>query len=574
MHAARLLIAGSRPRDRRPGRSPARQILLAISLSVAALAVASAWPAAVTLAADPAHRPNVVLILVDDMGWSDIGCYGSEIPTPNLDRLARGGVRFTQFYNTGRCSPTRASLLTGHYPHQAGMGHLDATVKPGHPGFQGKIASHSVALAEVLGEAGYFTAMTGKWHLGQQHGTPPWMRGFERSLNLQAGGVYFYNQTGSKGGAKLYLNGEERPLNDPQFGQWYGTHLWTDWGLRFIDEAREKKQPFFLYLAHCAPHFPLMAPAEAIAKHRGKYRAGWDKLREERHRRQIDSGLVEASWPLTSRADNSPAWDTLTEAEKDRFDHMMAIYAAMIETMDESVGTLVAGLEQRGELDNTLILFLSDNGGNAESGPSGRYEGDNPGDAHSNVFLGQNWATLANTPFRKWKHYVHEGGIATPLIAHWPQGIAASQRGTLNHQPGHLVDIMPTLVELCGAKYPQTLGGQAIEPQEGVSLAPALAGQPLTREQPLFFNHEDNRAVREGRWKLVALAGQPWELYDMTADRTEVKNLAAEHPDRVAAMAVKYEAWARRTHVEVDGYREPMAKAKSKAKKKGGKKKQ
>jgi arylsulfatase A-like enzyme len=572
MCAAISLSPGKRSLEFRPDQLPTRRIFLAIGLAalLSVGAVSPLW----AQAADGTNRPNVVVILVDDMGWSDIGCYGSEIPTPNLDRLAQQGLRFTQFYNTGRCSPTRASLLTGHYPHQAGMGHLDATVKLGHPGFQGKIASHSVTLAEVLGEAGYFTAMTGKWHLGQQHGTPPWKRGFERSLNLQAGGVYFYNQTGSKGGAKLYLNGEERPLNDPQFGEWYGTHLWTDWGLTFIDEAKQKKQPFFLYLAHCAPHFPLMATPEAIAKHRGKYRAGWDKLRDERHRRQIEMGLVDARWPLTPRADNSPAWDSLSEAEKDRFDHMMAIYAAMIETMDESVGTLVAGLQERGELDNTLILFLSDNGGNAESGPNGRYEGENPGDAHSNVFLGQNWATLANTPFRKWKHYVHEGGSATPLIAHWPRGIAAAERGKLNHQPGHLVDILPTLVDLCGAKYPPTFAGESIEPLEGVSLAPALAGQPFVREQPLFFNHEDNRAVRDGRWKLVALAGQPWELYDLTADRTELKNLAAEQPDRVAQMAGAYTAWAERTHVEVEGYREPMGKGKAKAKKKGGKKKQ
>jgi arylsulfatase A-like enzyme len=207
--------------------------------------------------ATAAEQHNIVVILVDDMGWSDIGCYGSEIPTPNLDALAKNGVRFTQFYNTGRCSPTRAALLTGHYPHQAGMGHLDNIVKPGHPGFQGKIADSSVTMAEVLRETGYFTAMTGKWHLGQQHGTPPWKRGFDRSLNLQAGGVYFHNQTGSKGGAKLFLNGEEKPLNDPQFGQWYGTFLWSQWGLKFVDEAITAKQPFFLYLAHCSPHFPV-----------------------------------------------------------------------------------------------------------------------------------------------------------------------------------------------------------------------------------------------------------------------------------------------------------------------------
>ena len=516
-----------------------------------------------------APRPNILVILVDDMGWSDIGCYGSEIPTPNLDALAKNGLRFTQFYNTGRCSPTRASLLTGHYPHQAGMGHLDGTLKPGHPGFQARIADTSVTMAEVLGDAGYFTAMTGKWHLGQQHGTPPWQRGFKRSLNLQAGGVHFYNQGGGKGGAKLYLNGEEKALNDPLFGPWYGADLWAEWGLKFIDEALAEKKPFFLYLAHCAPHFPLMAPEADIAKYRGKYLAGWDNLREERHRRQVAMGLVDAKWPLTPRAPDSPAWDAVPKAEQERFDHMMAIYAAMIDRVDRSVGIVVNGLKQRGMLENTLILFLSDNGGNAESGPNGRYEGKQPGGPDSNVFLGQNWATLNNTPFRKWKHYVHEGGSATPLIAHWPGGIAPSMNGKLNHQPGHLIDVMPTVAELAGATYPAAFNGKAIEPMEGVSLRPAFNGQPLARPQPIFFNHEDNRAVRDGRWKLVSLAGKPWELYDIEADRTELNDLAAGHPERVAAMAAQYDSWAKRTHVVVEGVAETGSKAKSR----GGKKK-
>ena len=225
----------------------------------------------------------------------------------------------------------------------------------------------------------------------------------------------------------------------------------------------------------------------------------------------------------------------------------------MIDTMDRSVGMLVDGLRERGQLDNTLILFVSDNGGNAESGPNGRYEGNNPGDAHSNVFLGQNWATLNNTPFRKWKHYVHEGGSATPLIAHWPHGIAESQRGKLAHQPGHVIDLMPTIVELAGAKYPNEFAGHAIEPMEGISLKPVFSGQPMERSQPIFFNHEDNRAVRDGQWKLVALAGKPWELYDIQADRTELHDLAAQHPDRVASMSGQYELWAKRTHVIAAG---------------------
>jgi arylsulfatase len=245
----------------------------------------------------------------------------------------------------------------------------------------------------------------------------------------------------------------------------------------------------------------------------------------------------------------------------------MAIYAAMIDTMDRSVGMLVDGLRERGQLDNTLILFVSDNGGNAESGPNGRYEGASPGDAHSNVFLGQNWATLNNTPFRKWKHYVHEGGIATPLIAHWPSGIAESQRGTLNHQPGHLIDLMPTVVSAASATYPSEHGSHAIDPLEGVSLLPAFSGKALVRDAPIYFNHEDNRAVHDGQWKLVALAGQPWELYDIHADRTESHNLASQHPDRIAAMAAQYEAWAKRTRVVTDDDSKQPAEAAKKRRK-------
>jgi arylsulfatase len=423
-------------------------------------------------------------------------------------------------------------------------------------------------MAQVLKDAGYFTAMTGKWHVGHDKGCTPPSRGFDRSLNMARGGVHFFNQNSSADRRNLFLNGEPKPINDPIFGEWYGTDLWSEWGLKFIDEARAEKKPFLLYLAHCAPHFPLMAPEADIAKFRGKYLAGWDKLREERHRRQIAMGLVDAKWPLTPLAADTPAWDKVPESEQKRFDDIMAIYAAMIHAMDRSVGTLVNGLKQRGELDNTLILFLSDNGGNAESGPNGRYEGKQPGGPDSTVFLGQNWATLNNTPFRKWKHYVHEGGCATPLIAHWPAGVAPALNGKLNHQPGHLIDIMATAVELGGAKYPASFGGMAIEPMEGVSLAPAFSGKAIARPQPIFFNHEDNRAVRDGKWKLVALKGKPWELYDLDVDRTELNDLAAKQPDRVAAMSALYNAWAKRTHVVVEGGEEAAPKAKKKAGKK------
>ncbi len=298
------------------------------------------------LAAPPRQRPNIVTILVDDMGFSDIGCYGGEIPTPNIDRLASRGVRFSQFYNTARCSPSRSALLTGLYPHQAGMGHLDTMVVAGRPGYQGKLADNCVTIAEALRPAGYFTAMAGKWHLGQQHGTPPWQRGFDRSLNLVAGGVYYPGQRGREK-ELLYLNGNGLPMTAAEFGsEWYSTDLWTRYGLKFIDEAAANKKPFFLYLAPNAPHFPLMAPQKTIDSFRGKFMAGWDQLRRERHARQLRMGLLDKRWPLTERPPDSPAWDSLSAEQKQHFDHIMAIYAATVHHMDLAVGALVDGLRQ------------------------------------------------------------------------------------------------------------------------------------------------------------------------------------------------------------------------------------
>jgi arylsulfatase len=497
-------------------------------------------------------RPNIVVILVDDMGWSDIGCYGGEIPTPHLDALARGGVRFTQFYNTGRCCPTRASLLTGLYPHQAGVGHMmeprtgpDGAILPG---YTGALNDRCVTLAEVARSAGYFTAMSGKWHVGQARGVTPWNRGFDRSLNAAAGGFFFPQSERTH----LFLNGKDvgRGGRDGVPADWYSTDLWTEFGLRFVDEALGSGKPFLLYLAHNAPHFPLQAEPADIARFRGKFKAGWDRLRAERHARQVAAGLVDKAWPLPPRPPEVPAWDSLPPDQQDRQDLLMAIFAATMSRLDDSIGHLVAGLRQRGELDNTLILFLSDNGGNAESGINGRLIGANPGDAASNVFVGECWAVLENTPFRRFKHFVHEGGIATPLIAHWPAGIPAARRGALEPQPGHLIDLMATVVDVAGATYPKTFHGRAITPLEGVSLRPAFAGQPLGRQAPLFWEHEGNAAVRAGDWKLVRREFRgAWELYDLARDRTEMRDLAAAQPARVAELAAAWETWARRADV-------------------------
>lgn len=412
------------------------------------------------------------------------------------------------------------------------------------PGYRGRLNDSCVTIGQVLSQAGYFTAMSGKWHVGQNQGVVPWERGFQRSLNAPAGGFYYAD--GLR--AELFLNGTRLDPKGPELPpDWYTTDLWTDFAIRFVDEALAAKQPFFLYLPHNAPHFPLQAPAEEIARFRGQYRTGWDALREKRHQRQIELGIVDAAWPLAPRPQEVPAWDQVGTEEQDRFDHIMAIYAAVVSHMDASVGRLVQALEERKVLDNTLILFLSDNGGNAESGPRGRLEGDTPGAAGSTVFCGQAWATLENTPFRRYKHFNHEGGIATPLIAHWPAGFAA--RGELRHQPGHVIDLMATCVDASGASYPTEAAGHAITPMEGRSLLPAFDDRPIEREA-LYWEHEGNAAVRAGDWKLVRLGRKgPWELYNLKADRTEQHNLAAEQPQRAGELAGMWKAWAERAQV-------------------------
>ncbi len=501
-------------------------------------------------AATTKERPNIVVILIDDMGFSDLQCYGGDVPTPNINKLAGEGVRFTQFYNTARCSPSRAAMLTGLYPHQARHGVLDKMVVPGSKGTQGRLRDDCVTMAEVLGDAGYFTFMTGKWHLGHMHGTPPHERGFMRSLCAPIGELYFPNQK-QRRSEGLVLNGERHELDDPIFGKdWYGPDLLTEWGLKFVDEAIAEKKPFFYYMPHSSVHFPLQVPKPDFDHYHGKYLVGWDKLREERHQRQIEMGVVDAKWPLTPLPPDVPPWDTLSDKEKEHFDNLMSVYAAMIDHLDHSIGNLVAGLKARGVLDNTVIFLMADNGGNAESGPKGVLIGDQPGGPQSTVFIGQCWATLANTPFWRYKHFTHEGGVSSPLIVHWPAGIAKGREGKLEPQPGHLVDIMPTVVELTGAKYPAEYKGHKIQPEEGTSLVPAIAGQPIDRKQPIYFAHEGNRGLRDGKWKLVMKYKGPWELYDMEADRTERHNVIKEHPDRAEEMIAAWDAWAKRADVD------------------------
>ncbi|MCH5378187.1 MAG: arylsulfatase [Planctomycetes bacterium] len=515
-------------------------------------------------------KPNIIVILVDDMGFSDLGCYGSEIPTPNLDALAASGLQFTQFYNTGRCCPTRASLLTGLYSHQTGIGWM--TADQGSPGYRGQLNDRCVTFAEVLNTAGYFTAMTGKWHVGFEHGVTPWSRGFQRSLNLPAGGVYL---PGSPR-CDLHLNGEAIPPDDPRLPKnWYGTDLWTEFGIRFIDEALDANKPFFLYLAHVAPHFPLQADEEDIARFRGRYKQGWDVLSRQRLERQRASGLIDPEWQPEPRPEQIAAWDSLTPEQQDRIDHIMAVYAAVVSRMDRSIGTLVSALRERGVLDNTLILFMSDNGGNAESGPGGKTEGD-PTTATSWWYCGQSWAHLENTPFRKYKHYNHEGGIASPLIVHWPEVIAtngpdAVKQSRLVRTPAHIIDIMATCVDVAGAEYPKEFNGKPIQPLEGQSLRPLFS---LSSRLPdslsqrrLYWEHEGNAAIRAGDRKLVrqGIKG-PWELFDLAADRTEQHNLASQRPDEVRELAEQWERWAERANVLPKPARKPAKKQNRKRK--------
>ena len=494
-------------------------------------------PNTTTNAARNGARPNVLLILADDLGWSDMSCMGGEIQTPNLDALAGGGLTFTQFYNSARCSPTRASLLTGLTPHQAGVANI------GPP-----LAQNAVTLAEVLDDAGYTTSMVGKWHLT------------ERSTPVDRGFQDFY---GMLGGFNSYWEEHPyytrlpagRPTRDYQPGEFYATHAMTDYSLDFIHKAQQTPdKPWFQYLAYQAPHFPLHAPEAEIEKYEAVYAKGWDAIREQRLERQKKLGLIAPDVALTPRSvvpknfinvqtgwadKQNPAWDSLPPARQKDLARRMATYAAAVAVMDESIGKVVADLKKTGQYDNTLIFFLSDNGACAEWDPFGFDKLDSPlnilhegadlkkiGAPGSYVSYGSGWANASNAPWRLYKHYAQEGGIRTPLIVHWPQGLK-TKAGARTDQPGEVADFMPTLVQLCGATYPTQRGGFSIPPFEGESLVPVMENQQLP-PRILCMEHEGNKMVRESNWKLVAIHDQPWELYDLGKDPTEMNDLAAK----------------------------------------------
>lgn len=528
-------------------------IIAAISLSLCAVVEVSAEPT----------RPNIVLMMADDMGWSDLGCYGGEIETPHLDSLARRGVRFTQFYNTARCCPTRAALLTGLYSHQTGIGHM--TGDDGLDGYRGFLNDRCVTLAEVLRETGYATLMVGKWHVGSRPGQWPLDRGFHHYWGTPSGGGVYFREALELRKEVFFVSDEQR-VEFPE-GR-YVTDVFTDQAINMISSTvKAGQQPFFLYFAHIAPHWPLQAKPEDIKKYAERYEVGWDEIRRRRFERQTAMGLLPPGTRLSPRDKQAESWDSLPAERRRELAHRMAVYAAQIDCIDQNVGRLVSALKELGQFDNTVFFFLSDNGCSAEGGPGGfnRDKSGAPiGTGRSYASVGLEWANAANTPLRRFKISTHEGGIATPLIVHWPAGLAAEKQtqqaarpdgsaGRLIRTPGHVVDIMPTLVELARATYPDRRGQIAVLPCEGRSLVSVLSGQKSSGEndspRSLFWEHEGNKAVRRGDWKAVAPADGDWELYRLDQDRTELLNLAADNPKELDDLIAQWRQWADRCGV-------------------------
>ncbi|HOO98657.1 MAG TPA: arylsulfatase [Bacteroidales bacterium] len=501
----------------------------------------------------PSEKPNLILILADDMGYSDLGCFGSEIRTPNLDRLAKQGLRMTQFYNASRSCPTRASLLTGLYQHQAGVGDMVSNL--GYPSYQGYLNDKCATLAEALKIAGYNTYMSGKWHVGKREGVHPLDRGFDRFFGLIDGGGSYFRRIAYRPNNPVPLWTNEREEYWPPDSGFYLTDAITDHALRFIEDGLKSTEPFFLYLAYTAPHWPLHALPEDIERYRGKYLSGWDELRKERYNRMLQMGIIDPSMKLSPRDERSPDWNTLSDEQKQLWDLRMAVYAAMIDRMDQNIGRVVNNLAESGELDNTLIIFISDNGGCHESTKNQaaflKVTGET-GTPDSFDAYEYPWANASNTPFRMFKHWVHEGGISTPFIAFCPEMIKG---GMVSSQTGHIIDIMPTLLDAAGGEYPEEIRGNDVPPMEGISLLPVFKGKALKRKAPLFWEHEGNRAVRDGDWKLVSAYDyskkqfKSWELYNIKNDRSELKDLSEEFPEQKEKMIMQFNSWSERAGV-------------------------
>ena len=500
-----------------------------------------------------AKKPNILYILADDLGYSDLGCFGGEIHTPVLDALAANGVRLTQFYNTGRCCPSRAAILTGQYPHRVGLGHM-TTNDLGRPGYRGVLSQDALTIAQVLATSGYRSFMSGKWHLGTDD---PTKHGFEEFYGTLVSAKRFFDQF-----HLVRLPQGRRARLYPK-GVFYATDGVTDHAIDFLSQALRKERPWFLYLAFNAPHFPLHAPKSEIKKYIDRYHGGWDKLREERLSRMKQLSIVSPQTQLSPRSTwqnygetktgVNPAWNSLPEDRRRDLARRMAIYAAMIDRMDQQIGRIIAVLRANHVLDNTLIVFTSDNGACFEWDPFGfDIKSSNQNILHTGEMLermgskgtfhsvGSGWANASNTPWRMYKHFNHEGGIASPCIVHWP-GEMEDLAGTIEHRPAHLIDLLPTAVDVADAEYLGKL------PLPGRNLVAQIKGD--VEERTLFFEHQGNRAVRSGKWKLVAFDDEPWELYDFETDRTETQNLAAKYPDKVNELALAWEKWGAENQV-------------------------
>lgn len=518
-------------------------------------------------------RPNIILIMADDLGFSDLGCYGGEISTPALDGLAENGLRFTQFYNASRCCPSRAALLTGLYPHQAGIGRMTADQKL--PGYRGRLNEYTVTIAEVLKNAGYNTAMAGKWHISntkardneeqlkwlahqEQYGnfgdtaSFPTSRGFDKYFGNIWGVVDYFDPFS-------LVSGSEPVKSVPE--NYYHTIAIGDTAISYLEEFSKDEDPFFLYIAHTAPHWPLHALPEDIKKYENTYKAGWETIRKNRYEKMLRIGLFDQSTaPLSESMFPDKKWENNPDTAFDA--RAMAVHAAMVDRMDQTIGKLVEKLKETGEYDNTVIMFLSDNGASSErpskygpgfdragslrNGEQVAFPVDKdvlPGSQTVHAGIGPEWANVSNTPFRYWKSKEYEGGITTPFIIHWPKGL--TQKGIITDQPGHITDIMATCLDLAGVVYPETFQGREITPLAGQSLVPVIKGGERKPHDQIFWEHIGSSALRKGDWKIVRLNNkEAWELYDLSTDRTETRNLAKTYPEKVKELDELYERMA------------------------------
>jgi arylsulfatase len=474
-----------------------------------------------------ASKPNIILILADDMGYSDIGCYGGEIATPNIDRLAAEGMRFRHFYNNSKCTTSRASLMTGRYPNR---------------GKGGLVPGDNLTLAEAMKLAGYRTILSGKWHLGHGKGTLPMDRGFDESYGLFDGcSSFFYPTDPDKPnfGKRFFGHNDKRIAEFPD--DFYTTDAFTDHALSEISKSIAAKQPYFLHLAYTAPHYPLHAPAEDIAKYKGRYAGGWEAMRVDRYTRMVELGVIDSSVKLAPLDPDTKSWDGDSHMQR-----LMEIHAAMVDRMDQQIGRVLKLLDETGTAENTLIFFLSDNGASREWHNYDCVENAVVGARGSYRSIGLSWANACNTPFRKFKQFGHEGGICTPCVVRWPAQIKAN---SWNDSKTHLIDFQPTFMEVAGLD-PVADIPEGKKPLDGENILSVLQGAERERDKPIFMEWKGNRAMIEGGWKIAyANTLNRWELFNLREDRTELNDLSAKNPERLQRMTKEWDAWQLETGV-------------------------